>query len=235
MRMFNKLAFTLAEVLITLGIIGVVAALTVPTLINNANNAVAITGAKEATSILNNAIKMYMIDNNCNGNLKLCDAFSSDQQYVWDSFKPYFKIQQDCCLSGTCIQNGSRNKLDGITTYGNVFGWAYGKGVLANGMIIEIYGYNPAYNCNWDGLIKSNGCGKIFIDINGNKPPNAMGRDTFSWYITTEGIYPTGYREDMQTTNADGTPACNINGSTAAQKSGEGCTAKILQENAVNY
>ena len=33
----DKLAFTLAEVLITIGIIGVVAALTIPTLVSNFN------------------------------------------------------------------------------------------------------------------------------------------------------------------------------------------------------
>ena len=44
----NKPAFTLAEVLITLGIIGVVAAMTIPTLISNTNGAQFKTGFKKA-------------------------------------------------------------------------------------------------------------------------------------------------------------------------------------------
>ena len=51
-------AFTLAEVLITLGIIGVVAAMTLPTLINNYNKAVAVAKLQKAYSAMNQAFKM---------------------------------------------------------------------------------------------------------------------------------------------------------------------------------
>ena len=46
--MMRKNAFTLAEVLITLGIIGVVAAMTIPTLISNTNGAQFKTAYKKA-------------------------------------------------------------------------------------------------------------------------------------------------------------------------------------------
>ena len=51
-------AFTLAEVLITLAIIGVVAAMTMPTLINNTNSAQFKTAYKKALSVLNQAVVM---------------------------------------------------------------------------------------------------------------------------------------------------------------------------------
>ena len=51
-------AFTLAEVLITLGIIGVVAAMTIPTLISNTNGAQFKTAYKKALSTLNQAVLM---------------------------------------------------------------------------------------------------------------------------------------------------------------------------------
>ncbi len=57
------LAFTLAEVLITLGIIGVVAALTMPSLIQNHRRQVVETGLKKFYSTINQAIKMAEIDN----------------------------------------------------------------------------------------------------------------------------------------------------------------------------
>ena len=50
-------AFTLAEVLITLGIIGVVAALTLPTLISNYKKQTYVTGLQKAYSVLNNMTK----------------------------------------------------------------------------------------------------------------------------------------------------------------------------------
>ena len=51
-------AFTLAEVLITLMIIGIVAALTIPSVISNAEQQQFKTGLKKAVSVLNSAIQM---------------------------------------------------------------------------------------------------------------------------------------------------------------------------------
>ena len=48
----SKKAFTLAEVLITLGIIGVVVAMTMPTLINNYQKKLAVTRLKHFSSMM---------------------------------------------------------------------------------------------------------------------------------------------------------------------------------------
>jgi prepilin-type N-terminal cleavage/methylation domain-containing protein len=56
-------AFTLAEVLITLGVIGVVAALTLPTVISNYNKKVVETRLAKFYSSFNQAIKMSEADN----------------------------------------------------------------------------------------------------------------------------------------------------------------------------
>lgn len=56
--MTRKLGFTLAEVLITLGIIGVVAAMTIPSLMNSTGQAEFKTGMKKALSVLNQAVTM---------------------------------------------------------------------------------------------------------------------------------------------------------------------------------
>ena len=55
--------FTLAEVLITLGIIGVVAALTIPTLISNNNKRIVETRLQKFYSIMQNAVKLSEVDN----------------------------------------------------------------------------------------------------------------------------------------------------------------------------
>ena len=55
---FNNLAFTLAEILITIGIIGVVAALTIPNILTNYREKVVITRLKKVYSILNQAIAL---------------------------------------------------------------------------------------------------------------------------------------------------------------------------------
>lgn len=62
-RKAKHLAFTLAEVLITLGIIGVVAAMTIPTLISKTQKKEAVTRLKGAYSQIAQAIRMSEADN----------------------------------------------------------------------------------------------------------------------------------------------------------------------------
>ncbi len=59
MKLENK-AFTLAEVLITLAIIGVVAAISIPSVISNSQQQEFKTGLRKAVSVLNSAITMNM-------------------------------------------------------------------------------------------------------------------------------------------------------------------------------
>ena len=59
----KKSGFTLAEVLITLGIIGVVAAITIPILMTNYKKHVIETELKEFYSIMNQALKLSEYDN----------------------------------------------------------------------------------------------------------------------------------------------------------------------------
>jgi prepilin-type N-terminal cleavage/methylation domain-containing protein len=60
--MQRKQGFTLAEVLITLSIIGVVAALTIPAIVGSTNKARATTSVKKAVSVLNQALMMSVAD-----------------------------------------------------------------------------------------------------------------------------------------------------------------------------
>ena len=57
-----KYGFTLAETLITLGIIGVVAALTIPTLIANYQKHETVTKLQRAISVINQAYKLSFDD-----------------------------------------------------------------------------------------------------------------------------------------------------------------------------
>ena len=71
----RRAAFTLAEVLITLGIIGVVAALTMPALIQNYTNSVAEARLKKFYSIMNQAILQSIVDN---GEVESWSYFNND-------------------------------------------------------------------------------------------------------------------------------------------------------------
>ena len=66
----KKAAFTLAEVLITLGIIGIVAAMTLPTLIADYQKKVLETQYKKGVAVLSNGIQMIMAKNETPGDLQ---------------------------------------------------------------------------------------------------------------------------------------------------------------------
>ena len=87
----RKIAFTLAEVLITLGIIGVVAALTMPALIQQQHKLVVETRLKKFYSVINQAITMSERDN---GDKLYWTPSDSDD--LWNSYlKKYIKYVKE--------------------------------------------------------------------------------------------------------------------------------------------
>ena len=78
----NKKGFTLAEVLITLGIIGVVAALTIPALISNYRKSVVETRLKRSYSVLANAMLFAVKDNGESRNWASVNAKTFIEQYL---------------------------------------------------------------------------------------------------------------------------------------------------------
>ena len=89
-RKAKYLAFTLAEVLITLGIIGVVAAMTIPTLISKTQKKEAVTRLKGAYSQIAQAIRMSEADN---GDISNWDF--SDINWFETYLINYIKYQKD--------------------------------------------------------------------------------------------------------------------------------------------
>ncbi len=96
-----KKGFTLAEVLITLGIIGVVSALTIPTLIANHQKEVVATSLRKAYAELNLALQMAISDY---GDISTWDYNTGSEVDLWAQkyIEPYIKVIQS--------QNCSSNK-----------------------------------------------------------------------------------------------------------------------------
>ena len=85
--MIRKFGFTLAEVLITLGIIGVVAALTIPTLMQKTNDSELKAGYKKMISVLNQAISMnYALDGVDFSNISGLGASTDQTGNTWLGF-----------------------------------------------------------------------------------------------------------------------------------------------------
>ena len=110
----RNFAFTLAEVLVSLGIIGVVAAITLPVLIQNYQKQATATSLKKAYSELNQVLQRSMVDN---GDIK---TWNNSFEFGVDNWaktyiEPYIKVEK----SGSCTnQNGPR--CLGISYMGNL-------------------------------------------------------------------------------------------------------------------
>lgn len=96
--MKKRKAFTLAEVLITLGVIGIIAAMTLPTLVQNYQKNLTTNRLKHFSSLMQQAVQMRKKDE-IDGNFKTLTgvdvlAFSPDdmEKYVNIYLKPYIKI-----------------------------------------------------------------------------------------------------------------------------------------------
>ena len=96
--MEKKNAFTLAEVLITLGIIGVVAAMTMPVLVSNYKKHEVVTKLKKFHSVMNQALKMSEIDNAefANWDASELKGWDGETLYTWYNkyFAPYFTSKE---------------------------------------------------------------------------------------------------------------------------------------------
>lgn len=111
-------AFTMAEVLITLGIIGVVAAMTLPALITRNQNKALEASLKKNYSIILQAFDMYQADNGYR--LKASDVNTigckNTKMCLKTRISSYFKILRDCGYGGNvstaCIPYKGNDNID---------------------------------------------------------------------------------------------------------------------------
>lgn len=227
-----KNAFTLAEVLITLGIIGIVSALTLPSLIDKYQKHVYYTQFMKAANIMQNAINIYEHDNGCEGDLSLCcqnyreydnHTCEEDDEFTNELIK-HFNVMHHITkenATSICSNYDKNNIKDGYNTNTG----SLGSEICANDMSAS--NATSAIITN-DGILITlkqdlgMGGGNL-IDVNGpNKGPNAMGRDIFMYYINKKLFWGGGYIVD---TYQD---YCTPDG-------GDGCAQKLLQDGKMNY
>ena len=155
----RKFGFTLAEVLITLGIIGVVAAIVMPTLIKNYQKQQTLEGLKVAYSIFSQAVEKSKQEN---GDISTWEKSYSNMAPTY--ILPY--VENIGVINKHPIKTriGSYNYIGGSSWSKN--GKMYG---LKNGMTFSmIHDVSPTNNEPF-----------ITVDINGAKGPNRLSRDQF--------------------------------------------------------
>lgn len=213
-------AFTLTEVLITLGVIGIVAAMTLPTVVNKYKKKETVTRLKKAYSVINQAIIRSEADNGAMRYWFISNPVEQQEDSVM-----YGKIALDYIvpyMSGTRIKYSYYSDLD-----------AYGKTVVNMGGI-EMGGAPASryYAITGDGMYISAGhVNWVYIvpffqvDINGRKGPNVFGKDIFYFMISNKnklaGYNYYGYNREQILENS-----CN---KTSSGRN-EACTALIMMD-----
>ncbi len=201
----NKLsAFTLAEVLITLGIIGIVAALTIPTLINNYQKQSYATALKKGYLQYQGFLKQYMADEgttNLNDtdlyDQPLAETDANRQKQVEQIIRKYFKVAKFCKpLDTDCIYPMKFLKATGTDL---LFSQAGRYNIFTIDGMAYSFDFDKAQckpNLSYWSKIKSS-CGFVYIDVNGPKPPNKNGYDVHAGFVVNyDGfIFPIYGRE----------------------------------------
>ena len=241
----SKIAFTLAEVLITLGIIGVVAAMTMPTLVGKYQEKVTISKLKKMNTVLNQAFQMAVKDHGTpdlwgysssvlgdNPTDEEKEQAAKGKNIVIDKFAPYLKTVS-ICYQGTECRNTSKYIRTRYSLDGTEFSrWGHPAIILADGAIIQDF-YMSSPSCTvsaGDSRQYRSVCGEIFVDINGVAPPNATGKDVFGFRITKYGVYPAGDAEDTYRSFDE---YCNI--TKTNELNGYGCAAWVIYNENMDY
>jgi len=193
--------FTLAEILITLTVIGVVAALTIPTLLQNTQDAELKTAYKKSFGDFSQATIQIMNDNG--GNLMgLCNTMgniNASNNCLRNEYAKHLSYIKSCD-SGTTFGNCWNKITDCHYMNGDITGWGEGGGlILSNGTFMFVGVGSPDSSCQtplpWANNI-NNVCGMIMVDVNGYKKPNIVGKDIFSIWIRPNQLKPFGTTED---------------------------------------
>lgn len=215
----KKIGFTLAEVLVTLSIIGVVAALTLPGLVTSHRNQVNATRLASTVGILENAFSNMLVQegvdslfetqawrNAVNANVE------TGQRLFAGNLGRYLK--HNGFRTSDEVRNAYENNITGIGAQGNHAScWRSGNLTcgsaktsnqfisLKNGALVAIH--TLASNNDEEDRIRAAGgrlvneAADVMIDVNGpEEGPNIWGRDNFNFYLGHDGVlYAAGSRE----------------------------------------
>lgn len=155
--MRKKFAFTLAEVLTTLMVIGVVAAVTIPSLVNAYQERNIVIGLKKSYSDIVRAMKMIPTEEDCPvGDYECFHFFDLTLKEQIELFKKQFNVGFSSETGGCGFTGLPMNRACFITTSG--VSYSFGSVYL-----------NP-----------------IYVDVNGRKPPNKAGKDIFRFQLAKE-------------------------------------------------
>lgn len=215
----SRLAFTLAEVLIVLGIVGIVVEMTIPDLVRDYNKQLYIAQFRQTYSILTQATAA--LNSECSGDVTNCIGTYSTTEYdaasalaIANLYKDKLILKKDCTDgSAGCFASGFYGKLNCKSCGNNLDG-----NTALNGARFQLMN-KASVVFFWEGGFLSRHF-SVWIDTNGPQKPNKYGQDTFYFIYSkiNKNLVP----------DAD-TGDCKSGGS------GESCAVLLLKTGTMDY
>ncbi len=217
----KKSGFTLAEVLITLAIIGVVAALTIPAVVRNYQKTQTVTQLKKVYSALSNTTNLAIANEGPTSGWEVGENATGQAAIDFANryLIPYLKVQKNCETKTT---DDCAFKWKHLDTGSGSLDSHYGRFYLTDGTLIAVF----VQNNSTDKRIN------VYIDLNGQKTPNTFGKDIFYYnYYVVHGspnvmgkFMPEWYTADREFLINNTPSGCNRNAN------GRLCTALIMKD-----
>lgn len=202
----NLMAFSLAEVLITIGIIGVVAAMTMPSLIQKHQDKELVTRTQKAFSSFSNALLLLQNENGAEGDNSLTFAEGLTEPQIAQNLSKVFEGSKVCKDKN---QSGCSKYYDYAMKYANAqydkdgnaqaLQLNYATLILPNGAVFYISSNHSSCETRTYTAVNDNGdevkyqsaiCANIGIDVNGPKKPNQFGRDCYWAWVYRDKLVP---------------------------------------------
>lgn len=226
--MNKNVAFTLAEILITLAIIGIVAAMTIPALIRKSNEAEYRSAAKKTYRDLSTALARITTENGG----ELWDKSSATDLTRATAMRNEFSKYITYIKAGSAatIMPSYHSYKQGV--YTSRSGETWPAVILKNVMIYRFVDYLTHQTCTGTGVnggTLNTSCGGVLVDTNGLKGPNVLGLDEIHFFIMKKPnnsyiLSPSGSNNDGYACSTTAS-ACNLSG-----QCGLGCTTNLIMD-----
>lgn len=212
-----KSAFTLTETLLTMAILGVIAAMTIPGLTMSMQKSEHVSGMKKAYSTLAQATNKMNFANDLANYTKFWD----NDNIFWKELTKQLNTMKICNNNESgCFTKKEIKKLDGSSA-----GVIDGKNYTVRTTDGYCYQYTPgAVEATTYGIEEKDAqkaLGTFLVDINGDGNPNTIGRDLYYFiYVEDKGIVPAGFFDHS---------------SCKKDNSGYACAGRLMKETKMKY
>ena len=216
----SKAAFTLAEVLITLGIIGVVAAMTLPVIVGEYQKQVTVVHLKKFYTTINQALRRSEVDNGEYKYWQIGDDIGASA-YFDKYWKPYLRGVTICKTYLECnyTSNQPFSDINGTKAGAVLISETSRTTIkLPDGTVVINFTSMGGTADEEGNLVDDHISSALYVDINGGKGPNRFGKDVFV-YIRNESGIINPYLINLK----DISTRCN-------RQTGDGCAAKIMKD-----